>query len=93
MKTTQTFSILIWANKSKAINTEAPLFARITVDGKRAEVSLKKRIELSKWDPSKGCMKGTSEDVRTINNYINWKNRANRPPYAGLNRPCLAGVN
>ena len=71
MKTTQTFSILIWANKSKAIDNEAPLFVRITVDAKRAEVSLKKRIELSKWDASKGCMKGTSEDVRTINNYIN----------------------
>ena len=71
MKTTQTFSILIWANKSKASNNEAPLFARITVDGKRAEVSLKKRIDLPKWDSAKGCMKGTSEDVKTINNYIN----------------------
>ncbi len=70
MKTTQTFSILIWANKSKASNNEAPLFARITVDGKRAEVSLKKRIDLSKWDSTKGSMKGPGEDAKTINNYI-----------------------
>lgn len=70
MKTTQTFSILIWANKSKASNNEAPLFARITVDGKRAEISLKKKIDISKWDSAKGCMKGTSEEVKTINNYI-----------------------
>jgi Arm DNA-binding domain len=70
MKTTQTFSILIWANKSKSSNNEAPLFARITVDGKRAEVSLKKRIDLSKWDPAKGLMKGSGEDAKTINNYI-----------------------
>jgi site-specific recombinase XerD len=71
MKTTQTFSILIWANKSKVINNEAPLFARVTVDGKRSEISLKKRINLSNWDVSKGCMKGVAEDVKTVNNYIN----------------------
>ncbi len=43
MKNLQTFSILIWANKVKAgLSGQIPLYARITVFGKRAEISLKK---------------------------------------------------
>jgi hypothetical protein len=45
MKFTQTFSILIWANKSKADQTGMlPLYARVTVDGKRAEISPKRKV-------------------------------------------------
>jgi len=71
MKTTQTFSILVWANKSKATNDGLPIFARITIDGKRAEISLKKKVQEEKWDSHSGCMKGTNEEARTVNNYIN----------------------
>ena len=70
MKTTQTFSILIWANKAKATEEGIPVFARITIDGKRSEISLKKKISADKWDSKMGCAKGNSEDARTINTYI-----------------------
>ena len=70
MKATQTFSILIWANKAKMTDNEAPIFARVTVDGKRAEISLKKKIALVKWDVKAGYVKGNNEEARTINNYI-----------------------
>lgn len=70
MKATQTFSILIWANKAKMTDNEAPIFARVTVDGKRAEISLKKKIAPAKWDAKAGCVKGNNEEARTINNYI-----------------------
>jgi site-specific recombinase XerD len=71
MKTSQTFSILIWVNKSKATNEEAPIMARVTVDGKRVEISLKKKILITRWDVKAGCVKGNSEDARIINNHIN----------------------
>jgi hypothetical protein len=45
MKTTQTFSILFWANKAKSTSDGLPLFARITIDGKRAEISLKRKVD------------------------------------------------
>ncbi|MEM0942278.1 MAG: Arm DNA-binding domain-containing protein [Bacteroidota bacterium] len=54
MKTTQTFSILIWANKAKATQAGLPLFARITVDGRRAEVSLKRKVAPDRWDYKPG---------------------------------------
>jgi len=44
MKTTQTFSILIWASRLKNSKDEATICARITVYWKRAEISLKKKI-------------------------------------------------
>ncbi len=70
MKTTQTFSILIWANKSKASKSGLPLYARVTVNGKRAEISLKRNVDPEKWDFSKGKLKGNTVEARSINNYI-----------------------
>jgi hypothetical protein len=41
MKNSNSFSTLIWANKSKSdVNGMMPLYARVTVMGKRAEISL-----------------------------------------------------
>lgn len=70
MKTIQTFSILIWANRPNKSEKEAMLFLRITIDGKRAELSLKKKIIFDNWDPDAGCMKGTSGEAKVINSYI-----------------------
>ncbi len=70
MKTVQNFSILIWASKLKKSKKEAILFLRITVDGKRAELSLKKKINVDNWDQTAGSMNGTSGEAKVINNYI-----------------------
>ena len=70
MKITQTFSILIWANKTKATNDGLPLFARITVDGKRAEISLKRKVDPNNWDPKTSCVVVKNEDAKATNNYI-----------------------
>ena len=45
MKVKQNLSILIWA-KSSRTNKQGliPVYARITIDGKRAEISLNKKI-------------------------------------------------
>ena len=71
MKTTQTFSLLIWINKSKIVDHEAPIFARITIDGKRAELSLKKRIDPDFWIIKTGYASTKHPEAITINNYIN----------------------
>ncbi|MBE9489026.1 MAG: hypothetical protein IMY67_01910, partial [Bacteroidetes bacterium] len=39
MKASTTFSILFWLKLSKAQNGEAPIYARITVNGKRVETT------------------------------------------------------
>jgi hypothetical protein len=72
MKTSKSFSVLFWTNKAKADNNGlVPLYVRVTVEGKRAEISLKKKLNLKKWDVRTGFMKGSGEDVRVTNRYIN----------------------
>src|ERR1035437_3954110 len=70
MKTTQTFSILIWASRLKNSKEEAIISARITVDGKRAEISLKKKINPNFWDSKAGHVSAKCKDAQTINGYI-----------------------
>lgn len=71
MNLNQTFSILFWLNKAKA-NSKGlvPIWARITIDGKRAECSIKKQIHPSLWDADGNRAKGKSDEVKTINNYL-----------------------
>ncbi len=70
MRTSSTFSILIWINASRAKNNEAELFARITVNQRRVNISLKRKIDIDTWDIHKARVKGNSENARIINKYI-----------------------
>jgi site-specific recombinase XerD len=51
-------------------NSLAPIYCRITVNGRRAEISMKRFIEPSKWITAAGAAKGNSEEARTINTYL-----------------------
>lgn len=70
MKNANTFSILFWLKLANAKNRKAPLYARITVNGKRAELSLKRKITISNWDSGKNKLKGLSNEVRLVNNFL-----------------------
>jgi integrase/recombinase XerD len=70
--TTHRFSILFWLDKRrlKSLTDPAPIFVRITVDGKRADISIKRNIVPNLWNSEKGLVKGQSNDARSINHYI-----------------------
>jgi Fe-S cluster assembly ATPase SufC len=70
MTTTNTFGIVFFLKKYKAKNEKAPIYARITVDGKRADLALKRVIDIENWNGSKGMAKGKSEEIRTLNTYL-----------------------
>jgi site-specific recombinase XerD len=70
MGSSTTFSILIWINSSRAKNNVAELYARITVNSKRANISLKKKIDVNNWNKAKACVKGNSQKARIINQSI-----------------------
>ena len=70
MRTTNTFSTLFLVQSSKAINDEALLYVRITVNGKRIDISLKKKISLRIWDNKKKKARGNSIESRQINQYL-----------------------
>jgi site-specific recombinase XerD len=70
MRSTNTFSILFVANQKKKNDDQALLYARITVDGKRVNLSLKRKIDVSLWGAKKKRAKGTSSEARQINLYL-----------------------
>lgn len=70
MRTTNTFSILFWADQKNTNDDQALLYARITVDGKRVNLSLKRKIAIALWDAKKKRAKGTSSEARQINLYL-----------------------
>lgn len=71
MKTNQTFTILFWLYKGKMRNGKAPIYCRITVNGRRAQFSIKRSIEPAKWTASAGTAKGNTEEARILNSYLN----------------------
>jgi integrase/recombinase XerD len=70
MKTSTTFSILIWINTSRLKNNEAEIFARVTVNLRRTNISLKRKINVELWNNSKGRVKGNDSTARTLNFYM-----------------------
>ncbi len=64
-------SILFYAKKAKAAtNGLVPIYTRITIGGKRIELSTNRFVETSKWSTEAGKMKGASEEARSINNHL-----------------------
>ena len=63
-------SVLFYAKKSKTkSNLRVPIYLRITVNGKRAEFSTGKDVEISKWSSAQNRLKGNSEEARAINSH------------------------
>lgn len=50
MRTSNNFKVLFWLNAAKQKGEHAPIYARILINGKRAEVSLKKQTLVTYWD-------------------------------------------
>ncbi len=64
-------SILFYVRSSKSSKSGlVPIYQRITINGVRIELSTSKFVEKSKWNPLAGKMKGTSEEARIINSYL-----------------------
>jgi hypothetical protein len=70
MKIAQTFSILIWANATRGTQQGHALFARVTVNGRRAEISLKRKVDPARWNASSGQLKGSGSEARALNNFL-----------------------
>jgi len=71
MKNTNTFGIQFVIRIFKqGKSQQATVYARITVNGRRAEISLKQKVDPDAWDEVKGRAKGKSEEIIKLNNYI-----------------------
>ena len=65
------FTILFFIKKSKLLkNGEAPICMRITVNGQRAEIQIKRSVEVSKWNSQKECTAGKDRKAMELNHYL-----------------------
>ncbi|MEM6813811.1 MAG: Arm DNA-binding domain-containing protein [Bacteroidota bacterium] len=70
MKSDHTFSVMFYLKASKQEECSGYIFARVTVNGKRAEISLKRKVARDNWNGEKGYLKGNREEARVINKHI-----------------------
>ena len=67
----RTFNLLFFVKRSKAIaNGTAPIYLRITIDGKQTEIAVKRYILPVKWNSSNQNISGNSEEARNLNAYL-----------------------
>ncbi len=65
-----TFGITFLPKTNKAKSGKAPLYARITLNGERIELSLQRRITLELWDERKSRLRGSSAESAQVNRSI-----------------------
>ncbi|HLV24409.1 MAG TPA: site-specific integrase [Moheibacter sp.] len=64
-------SILFYAKKAKANRSGLiPIYTRITVSGKRIELSTNRFIKSDQWSQEGNCMKGNSQEACSINKHL-----------------------
>jgi site-specific recombinase XerD len=65
-----TFSVLFFTRKLNSNKNELSIYARITVNGKCSEMSLKRKTSVNEWDSSKGRLRGNTPKIKTLNSYL-----------------------
>ena len=71
MRSSNTFGIQFVIRLPKQQkNDPATVFARISVNGRRCEISLKKKVNPQNWDEAKGKARGTKDETRKLNEHI-----------------------
>lgn len=68
----KTLNILFYLRRDRIdIKGNAPIYCRITFNGERADFTLKRTIPPERWESSKGKVKGSNEESKAINAYLN----------------------
>jgi hypothetical protein len=64
-------SIMFFIKRTKLNKKEkAPVILRITVDGKRADISIQRSISPDQWNSAKGCSKAFTLYGKSLNEYL-----------------------
>lgn len=71
MKSKNTFGIQFVLRLPKNKKDEmAVVYARITVNGRRAEICLKSKVSINNWDEAKGRAKGKRQEIVKLNSHM-----------------------
>lgn len=65
------FGVISYLGKYKAAKSgKAPIYVRITVNGHRTDLSVKRSVDASNWNENKGMAKGKREEITKLNKYL-----------------------
>lgn len=70
MKAQSTFGIRFIIRKNKIKDGKVPVYASVTINGRRVEISMKHYIALEDWNSQKGQGRGMSSEVIQLNQYL-----------------------
>jgi len=70
MRTRTTFGISFFIKKYKASKGQAPIYVRITVNGKSIDLSVKRKVAIENWDAGKCQAKGNRSEAKELNDYL-----------------------
>ena len=70
MRTVNTFGLQFLIRPDKLKDGKAPIYARIAVNREIIHLGLKQYIKPRSWDIRRGFGKGSRDEVRTLNNYL-----------------------
>lgn len=65
-----TFSVIFHLRKDRLQEEKLPIYARITIMGKRIELAMKQKIKPEDWNEAKGMAKPKKEELKILNNYL-----------------------
>lgn len=65
------FSLLFFLKRRGGyVGGDLQVYLRITVDGRRAELTIQRKCSPEKWNTKKGCMDGTKDSVKEFNSFL-----------------------
>ncbi len=70
MRTQSTFSVLFWVYAQRATNNLAVIYVRITLNGRKLNISLKRKTDVNLWNPKKQRVKGTCSKSKDLNQFL-----------------------
>ena len=70
MNNAMSLSFQLKTSKKDPATSQAPIYARITINAVRTEFSIKRTVEPGKWLNKAGIVKGTNEEARSINAHV-----------------------
>src|SRR6478735_4293531 len=70
MKGKNTFGVHFTIRQNRGQNGKSPIYARIVINGTRAEISIKAFVAIDEWNPKRGSAKPKNEELRLLNNYL-----------------------
>ena len=70
MRTTHTFGVQFIVRMNRAKDGLVPIYVRVTVDGCKVEISLKRFIDPVCWNAKKGMPRGSRDEIKALNHFL-----------------------